>query len=477
MAEKPSRKTFRARLDEMVDLLREDIWSGKLGADKYLPSEADLGIQFQISNNSVRKGLDILVQEGLIEKIPKVGNRVISPPIEKRTVVRFGYHGTIGMETGIEQLLKQFHKKYPYIQVQTLTVPTYKYYDFYKEYVQTNLLDIFTMNDYNFGVLQEHQEMSMLEPVHPDPEQYPFLTEPFRIEGQQLVKPFIFTPLILCYNKEHFAQCQLPEPDSGWTWPRLFEAAAQLAIVNERYGFYYQMLARNRWPLFLLQSGMKFEKDERGQYKLDEKTLLESLDICKKLLEMEHVFPSMLSVSNTDAEELFLQKKVSMIITSYSALNKLTDADFEYDVAPLPSLHHFRTLMLIIGLAINRKSKVKEAAMLLADFLSSYESQLHIHQQTLSLPANKLAAEWAGDDKVPRPSRYYLYREIIPTFRLVSELKLNSRELSAVYREAKLYWSGLYDRSTVCGRLEQSLNEASANPEAFPDMISYPFNV
>ncbi|TNJ65196.1 extracellular solute-binding protein [Paenibacillus hemerocallicola] len=458
MAEKPSRKTFRVRLDEMVDLLREEIWSGKLGVDKYLPSEAELGKQFQLSNNSVRKGLDVLVQEGLIEKIPKVGNRVVSPTPDTNTVVRFGYHGTIAMETGIERLLEKFHKRYPHIQVQTLKVPTYNYFSFYKEYMEANLLDIFTMNDYNFGVLLEHDAVDLLEPVETDADHYPFLTEPFMAGGEQLVQPLIFTPLILCYNKEHFLENDLPEPDSGWTWDKLFRVAERLAVVNERYGFYYHMLARNRWPLFLLQSGMKFEKDERGLYKLDCDKLMEGLDVCKSLLEMENVFPSMLSASNADAEELFLQQKVSMIITSYSALNELKDADFPFDIAPLPSLRDFRTLMIVIGLAINHKSKVKEAAKLLGDFLRSYDSQLGIHRHTLSIPANKRAAEWTGEEKLSRPSRYYLYREIIPTFRLASELKLSSNELSAVYREAKLYWSGLYDRPTVCRNIERALN-------------------
>lgn len=469
MAEKPSRKTFRVRLDEMVDLLREDILTGRLGVDKYLPSEAELGKQFQLSNNSVRKGLEVLVQEGLIEKIPKVGNRVAAPSPETNTVIRFGYHETIALETGIDFLLDEFHKRYPHIQVQTLKVPASNYFGFYKEYMDANLLDVFTMNDYNFTVLQENDAVDLLEPVETDPHHYPFLTEPFMANGEQLVQPLIFTPLVLCYNKRHFIEKDLPEPDSGWTWDDLFRAARRLAVGNERYGFYYHMLARNRWPLFLLQSGMKFAPDEHGTYRLDCEKLMEGLDVCKDLLGMENVFPSMLSASNADAEELFLQQKVSVIITSYSSLNELKDADFPFDIAPLPSLHEFRTLMIVIGLAINRKSKVKEAAKLLADFLRSYESQLNIHRNTLSIPANKRAAEWTGEDKLPRPSRYYLYREIIPTFRLASELQLTSKELNAVYREAKLYWSGLYDRATVCRKIEWALNELNRSEvEAVP---------
>ncbi|GIQ66946.1 hypothetical protein PACILC2_55140 [Paenibacillus cisolokensis] len=49
MSDKPSRTTFRKRLDEMVSQLREEIVAGKRAIGEFLPSEQALGEQFQLS--------------------------------------------------------------------------------------------------------------------------------------------------------------------------------------------------------------------------------------------------------------------------------------------------------------------------------------------------------------------------------------------------------------------------------------------
>jgi len=272
------------------------------------------------------------------------------------------------------------------------------------------------------------------------------------------VKPFIFSPVVLCYNRDHFREKGLFEPDSGWSWEDLCRAARELAVKNKRFGFYCSLLARNRWPVFLLQGGVSFEPDARGEYRLSGTRLIECLEIGRDLLKSPDVFPVMLSASNADAEELFLEEKVSMIMTTYFSLNELKDAPFSFDVAPLPSGREFRTLLVIIGLAVNRKSQVKEAAKLLVDFLTSYEAQLAIRLKTLSIPADRRAAEWQGEERMARPSRFHMYREIVPTFRLLADLRLTVRQIAALQKEVKMFWTGLVDERSLCSRVERALS-------------------
>lgn len=459
MSNKPGRKTSLLRLDEMVELLRDDIYAGKLPVDKYLPSEAELAKRFHLSNNTVRKGLDVLVQEGLIEKIPKVGNRVAAPAPDGSVVVRFGYHNTVAREADIHRLLEQFRQRHPHIRVQALQLPTENFYNALREYMNANMLDVVTMNDINFEVLKERDMVGLLDPLESGPSIYPFLTNAFSADGKQIVRPFLFSPVILCYNRDHFEQNRLPEPDSGWSWDDLFRVAKRLAVPGERFGFYYELHTGNRWPVFLLQSGVTFEPERRGKRKLSGTRLPDGLDVCRDLLRMDDVFPAMLSASNADVEELFAQGKVSMIMTTYLNLNKLLRSDIAFEIAPLPTFHEHRTLMIAIGLAVNRKSKVLHAARLLADYLTSYEAQLTIRQQTLSLPAHKQAAEWKGEETAYRPSRFNMYREIVPTFRSIADLKLKTTELLLVVKEARLYWSGLQDREAMCRNIERALSE------------------
>ncbi|WJH34885.1 winged helix-turn-helix domain-containing protein [Paenibacillus sp. CC-CFT747] len=85
MSHKPDRITFQTRFTEMVAELRREIVTGIRPKGDYLPSELTLADQYKLSKKSVRKALDILVEEGLITKVPRVGNR-ITPPDSRQTV-------------------------------------------------------------------------------------------------------------------------------------------------------------------------------------------------------------------------------------------------------------------------------------------------------------------------------------------------------------------------------------------------------
>ncbi len=456
--DKISRKTFRLRLDEMICSIRDDIISGRHGTGDYLPSEYDLGKKFQLSNKSVRKGLDVLVNEGLIEKIPKVGNLVAWPSSDQSIIVRLGYHRSTSNEIALPLLLSEFRKKYPHILVQPVEIPKENIYQSINEYINAGMLDVVSFNQFTFRELVENDRVELLQPCQPNEGLYPFVSKAFDHGSQQFVQPIAFSPVLLCYNRDHFAEAGISEPDSSWTWKDLLQHAERLAIEKERFGFYFHLFSTNRWPLFLLQNGSVFSRNAEGHYMISDTGLIESLDVCGAILDAPNVFPTMLSASDADAEELFLAGKVSMILTSYFALNDLKNASFPYDVAPVPHLHDFKTLLIVIGFGISRKSQVKEAARQLVDFLQSPASQLTIRQKTLSLPALKSAAEWSGKELIQRPSRFNMYREIIPTYRLFTDLQLSTGQLTGMFREVKQYWSKLHDKHTLYQRLENMLN-------------------
>jgi multiple sugar transport system substrate-binding protein len=263
---------------------------------------------------------------------------------------------------------------------------------------------------------------------------------------------------MLCYNKEHFHEMNLPEPDGSWTWEDVKEASAKLTNGKDRYGLFFHLLSDNRWPLFLLQNGVYFRRNEQGKYDLrgDEK-LKRGLRTCMELISDKSLFPTYLSEDDFDVESLFLKQKVSMILATYSTLNTLTEASFTYDISPLPFQKEASTLLVVIGIAVTRASANQQAAKLFQDYLLSYDTQLYIRRNTLSIPAMKMAAEWSGTEKILRPSRFQLYREVMNTFRYYSDLNLTSCELTAVRNELKFYWSGLDSLDTVLERIEGKL--------------------
>ncbi|SCW34589.1 extracellular solute-binding protein [Paenibacillus tianmuensis] len=213
MPKKPSRTTFHKRLDHMVTLLREDIVSGKLSVGKYLPSEMELGKQYQLSKNSVRKGLDMLVDEQLIEKVLRVGNRVSSPAVQGSVTIKLGYYPSVMEQMDLNRLLSDFHVAYPHIRVQTVALPYENYAQAIEEYMKGGMVDVFTINYADYQPVVDSGWQEWLEPMSPPAGQYPFLQSAFKHRDRYLALPFAFSPVVLCYNCDHFADKGLEEPD------------------------------------------------------------------------------------------------------------------------------------------------------------------------------------------------------------------------------------------------------------------------
>ncbi|MNR06100.1 Bacterial extracellular solute-binding protein [compost metagenome] len=219
------------------------------------------------------------------------------------------------------------------------------------------------------------------------------------------------------------------------------------------------MQSINRWPLFLLQNKVVFERDKHGKLILDNAPFREAMRLSLRLFEGINSVNAYLSEQDSDCEMYFTQQKASMIVTSYFSLNLLRKAGVDYDIAPLPYSEEARTHLVMIGLAINKNSSQKQAAQALIDFLLSDEAQLHIRKHSLSLPSIKACAEWQGPEEVSHPSRFLLYRDIMPTFRLYSDMNITYRELEIIKRTFKLYWARLDDFETAFRRLEEAFQE------------------
>jgi len=75
----------------------------------------------------------------------------------------------------------------------------------------------------------------------------------------------------------------------------------------------------------------------------------------------------------------------------------------------------------------------------------------------LSIPAVKTEAEKSGDEAVYKPSRFHLFREIIPTYRLYSHLGVTYEELGEMNNELRLYLSGMLPEEFFVQRVRSIL--------------------
>ncbi len=460
MSNKPDRVTFQKRLDEMVSTLRRDILTSVRPPGDYLPSELALAEQYMLSKKSVRKGLELLVEEGLITKEPRVGNRINAPAPVPKVSLKLGCYPSLDDEMDLKGLLEQFHAQYPHISVDTITLPYTHYPEAIQGYLENGWVDVLSLNTWNFREMLEHGELDRFLPLEPDPEAYSFLGDYLAHEGRLYARPLTFSPVVLCYNKTLFRKWGMPEPDSSWSWKQLAETAAHIQREHQLFGFYAHIASTNRFPIVLLQKHFRFAQEEGG-YRYDDPKLWDSLGMFRELIYGQGLSASFLSESDGDAEKLFLQQKTAMVMTTYYGLKMLKQADFEYDLAPLPYEQSAKTLLLVTGLAVNRQSKQKEAARLLVDFLGSAAAQLHIRKETLSIPARKSSAEWDGAETMYRPSRFNLYREIVPTFSSYADLGITMEELHRLRNELKLFWANMEQAQDAAARLASRLGVKS----------------
>ena len=459
MSGKPPRTTFRNRLEEMVQALRHQIITGELRGGDYLPPLSELGSIYQLSINSVQKGLDQLAADSFIERIPRVGIRILEPEARSKISINFGVYSSLIHDADLTNLIDRFHAEFEHIHVQLIPLQYENYTDVVKSYFQSGMLDVVSINTINYNQFVTNEDhLDMFELREPLSGVYSFLNQPFTHREGTFAAPFLFSPVILCYNRDHFLESGLPEPSNHQTWKEL---QASLQLLNpadsNRLAFYFYPTTENRWPIFLLQSGLEFTRDSKGKLKTDHTRLVEAIKCCYDLIHLQKQFPVLLSEGEAFVEELFLQQKVSVMMTTYFNLNKLHDVDFAYDICPLPYVHVPKTLLVNIALALSSHSQQKDAAQTFIKFMLSHSSQQHIGRSTLSLPALISAAETElGSDAVLfRPSQYEIYRDLSATYAYLDDLKLNQEEYEQLLGLLKLYWMDLVDISAVSGQLKQ----------------------
>ncbi|MCQ6559430.1 extracellular solute-binding protein [Paenibacillus mendelii] len=446
MSYKSDRPSFQDRLDHFVNVIRTEIVNGIRQEGTYLPAESTLAKQFQLSNKSIRKGLDQLVDEGLIVKIDRVGSMVTTRAKETITL-NFGCSLSLTTDFLIDELITLYMQRNPGIRVRRITLNHLSYVKSGEEMIANGLLDVVAFNSPQFQEWTEEGLTPLLEPLTPDPALYPIAEEAFQFDGATYAKPVSFSPVVLCYNKRHFADAGLHEPDSYWTWDDLIDASVKLAKLRDRHGIYFLPASENRYPVFLLQGignpPVGSEVNPR---------MMEGLRKLNELIGNREVFPNYWAQGNDETIQLFAEGQVSVILCTYFNLNELAHLPLDYDICPLPSLRRGdpqKTLLLSIGMSLVRHSKSKEAARQFVEFLSSSTAQNLIRDRTISIPARKEAAERPPIDGLKCPSRYAMFREMLPSFAYHSDIGLPMKSLRILSKWLKEYWSDMITEKTL----------------------------
>lgn len=473
---RPTRNEFNFRLRLLIDELRGQIHNGLLKPNSFLPTELKLGEQYKLNKQSVRRALEQLVQEGLITKIRRVGNRVNDPsmwfagreqaifsatpyssskgsvPIGQ-TVLRFAYHSSLLYQMPLQALVNSFEQAHPEVRV-TMIPTTFPF-----EFADHGLIDVFTITTWDVMKRWGHPgSLDHLTPLTYEEAANPKISDsflnPVASDDERLIAmPFAFSPVVLCYNRAHFRACGLDEPDQSWTWYTLLKAALFISRKLDIWGFATHIHSINRWPIFLLQNGFRFRPEDPSWRASDDPKLWESLRVARDLIHKQKRSVPLWTESSSDTEQLFLEGQASMILASYFGMSRFLDSELDYAIATLPALSNADTLLISTGLSIIKKSPHQELARKFVEHLSSFESQAQIRRQSLTLPAHRQALAISDNLLGNRPVREEIYSDLWPSCRHYADLKLDARTIEAIRHELKSYWAQLEDEAEASERL------------------------
>ncbi|MEK6991978.1 extracellular solute-binding protein [Paenibacillus sp. FSL K6-1566] len=466
------RNEFHERYERFLQDLRNEIVSGTLAPGEFILPENTLSQKYEMSRVSIRKALDELVHEGLIEKIAGKGNRVKLPD-EDRTpvVIKLAWFSTSYEIEIVKRIIASFEKKYPFVKVELML---------YSEENYTRTLihsmdeeqgpDVFVMSEMHSREWVESRRTDLLTgyiPPHLLEEgvSYPEVFPLFQQGEQMLAAPFIFSPVVICFNRSIFEKYGIKEYQPLESWDDLLRVAKLCTKAPdedgmvEHYGFCFSA-SSNRWPVFLLQNNGQIMKSDRSRSTMANENNIQALEYCLSLMYKEHVSPIYAHGSSHLAEGLFMKERVAMIMSTYYFMNEFRDHSIAWDVMELPRGKQPATLLLGGGLAINARSSHRQVAEKLVDYMTGDEGQRLIKQYGCTIPVLRSAAEDdALLDPAIHPEHYNCYLDVLPHAYPLHTLNLTQSEIELLFDELNLLWAGMETPADTCSRMESLFNE------------------
>ena len=462
---------FESRYNKFIHEVKQEIITGKIKPGEFILPENTLSKEYMLSRVSIRKALAELVEEGLIEKIAGKGNRVTLPDETQKQTITLGWFSNSYEIDIIKQIIHRFEQHNPYIRVNLEILPNDQYvYNLLQAFKHGIGPDVFIVSDYHYRQLMEMNRLNLIEPylpafIDPTKDSYPQVFRMFSSDNQTHVTPFVFSPVMICYNKQMFEKAGVLENIQLKNWGDLLEVSRKTTtelnednLVNE-YGFCFSS-STNRWPVFLLQNKGSFIASDGFKPVMNSKENIDALEFCVDLMYKYQVSPIFSHGSNDLAENLFMREGAAMILTTYYFMNEFRDHKIQWDVIPPPKNKDIATLLLGGALGVHVESPLKEAAHALIDFMVSEEAQTLIKENGCTIPMLRTIAE---DNSFLQsnihPENYNAFIETMPHATTIKDLHLTVEELELVEREMQFLWANMEKAEETCQRIQQLLEE------------------
>lgn len=323
----------------------------------------------------------------------------------------------------IKELMADFQKKYPDIQMEFLTAPENEFDTKLQTLVAGGTPPDVTSH-YAFAGFTEHYAKGLLMDLTPlmkdigyDPvkEGIPEdLLKIYTINGKTYGIPVSAYVSLIAYNKDLFDKANIPYPtadyeDKSWTFDKLVELGQKLTIKSDdlaksQFGLDFTWAERDMRPVYF---GAKVYSDDTwtnggqpSECYFDSPEVVKAQQVWADLMHKSGVMPTPeesrgLTGAGDQQGDPFASGKVAMSVAGSWLIADAGSLPFSLGIAAIPigGDEKVRDVLFVDPLFILKGSKNPDGAMTWIQFMASKEAQEKAIDISGNPPANRLASE------------------------------------------------------------------------------------
>ncbi|UJF35436.1 ABC transporter substrate-binding protein [Paenibacillus hexagrammi] len=321
-----------------------------------------------------------------------------------------------------KELLKEFNKKYPKVEVEVVSKDWGTYWtSLTAQAASKDLPDVYKMS---FAYVDKYAKLGALKDLTQLIADNQFHTEDFepgvlaahQVGGKQVSLPRDANTIVMYANKGLFQDSKTNPagavmPTGEQTWDQVLETAKKMTLDSKGKtaadpDFDAQHIVQ--WGLTVDAAGSadsvlepqiasnngKLVNDD-GSLALETPEAKQVLEFYRDLVAKYHVTPTS-SQSQSLSKDPFLTMttgKVAMSFAGSWSAAEFKKANISFDTFLPPKFKSTKTVVQVAGNAMSPYTKNEKAAWALLSWLSGPEGQIALAKQGQSIPANKQAAQ------------------------------------------------------------------------------------
>ena len=326
------------------------------------------------------------------------------------TKIKISSWGTLEENQILVDIIADFKKKHPKIQVELQRIPFNEYTTKLLTQIAGGLApDVIFVEVNNFVDMYLRDALEPLNPyiqadgVNMDA-YYPQVKDRFTVDGQTYVIPRDTTPIgVIFYNKKAFDEAHVAYPTDDWTWDDFVAIGKKVKKVDAS-GKVTRWAFVDEWPIWdawVYGAGGTFADDVKHPKKWTLATDPNSLKGIQFRADLMNKYKIMLPPSGLAAmgamgtSDMFVNGSVAMYLSGIWPTPKFWGIkDFKWDVAMFPkNPNGYRAFGTGgSGYGILKSSKFKKEAWELVKYISGEEGAKKLAETGLAQPALMSAA-------------------------------------------------------------------------------------